>query len=59
MAVENLALFPNMLSEVPYVHWFGLVKDMLVAAGLPIVEFGLRDLFLRIGFLVSSIARVF
>ena len=37
----------------------GLVKDTLVAAGLPIVEFGVRDLFLEIGFLVSSIARVF
>ena len=58
LAVENLALVPNMLSRVPDVYWFRVVKNTFVTAGSPIVEPGLLGLLLEVGFLVSSIARV-
>lgn len=58
MAVENPALFPDVLSRVPYVHWFRAVKNMLVAAGSLNVKFCLLGLLLEVGFLMSVVGRV-
>ena len=58
LAAENSALFPNVLSRVPYIHWFRTVKDTLVANSSLIVKFCLLDLLPEIGFLMSVVGRV-
>ena len=58
LAAENPALFPDVLSGVPYIHWFRTVKDTLGAAGSPIVKFCLLGLLPEIGFLMSVVGRV-
>ena len=57
-AVENSALFPDVLSRVPYVHCLRAVKNTFVAAGPLVVKFGLLGLLLEVGFLMSVVGRV-
>ena len=58
LAVENPALFPDVLSGIPYVHWLRAVKNTFVAAGPLIVKFGLLGLFLEVGFLMNVVGGV-
>ena len=53
MAVENPALFPDVLSSVPYAYWFRAVENTLVMTGSLIVKFCLLGLHLEVGFLIG------